>query len=118
MTEPSELYSAARTDFCKAQWLESRSCGDEDPPQLCPCPCPGHPHMSRRWARLTEATWKELLVPLWSRSWHMQEMKRAKISMSLGRGRRETEAGRRAGSTPVGPEERDEAGDSAWSYSR
>lgn len=32
---------------------------------------------------LTEATWKELFVPLWSRSWHMQEINKAKISMSL-----------------------------------
>lgn len=54
-------------------------------------------------------------MPLWSRSWHMQEMKRAKISMSLGGGeRRETEAGGRAGSTPAGPGD----GDGAWPYSR
>lgn len=34
---------------------------------------------------LTEATWKELLVPRWSRSWHIQETKRARISISLKR---------------------------------
>lgn len=34
---------------------------------------------------LTEATWKELLVPRWSRSWHIQDTNRAKISISLKR---------------------------------
>ena len=32
---------------------------------------------------LTEATWKELLVPLWSISWHKQDTNRANISKSL-----------------------------------
>lgn len=83
MTEPSELYSAARTDFCKAKRWDPRSYGGAESPARLPHPCPHNPCASQRQARLTEATWKELLVPLWSRSWHMQEMKRAKISMSL-----------------------------------
>lgn len=41
------------------------------------------PIMQKHNNALTEATWKELLVPRWSRSWHIQEIKRAKISISL-----------------------------------
>lgn len=33
----------------------------------------------------TESTWKELFVPRWSKSWHMQDTKSARISISLHR---------------------------------
>ena len=91
--------------------------GVKTPPNPIPVPVPPTHARCQRGAQLTEATWKELLVPLWSRSWHMQEMKRAKISMSLGGEGRGGKGGKLRQGEPR-PGRRMGTGDGGWPYSR